>query len=57
MEQVPRKGAKTDKNSESRQKRDDGRLRRGARDVARWSRATWSGRAPASTRSLTRFSI
>ena len=40
MEQVLRKGAKTEKNSESMKKGDDGRPRRHARDLARWGRAT-----------------
>jgi len=65
MEQVQRQGAKTDKNSESIQKQDDGRPRHRARHVSpwssatleRWGCATWRGRVSASARSLARFFI
>jgi len=56
MEQVPRKGAKIDKNSERRQERDDGGPNHHTRKMARWGRAKWDGRAPP-TSPLARFSI
>jgi len=40
MEQVPRKGAKTDKNRESSPKRDSGGLNHRIRKMARWGRVT-----------------
>jgi len=47
MEQVPRKRGKTDKNSESKQERDDEEPSHCARKVGRWGRATlaWWGHA------------
>ena len=67
MEQLPQKGAKIDKNSESRQERDDGKPNHRAKNMARWARATlgwwdrvtWHGHAlpPSPARSIFYLSL